>query len=128
MVEPVGDVSGWVQVGGLIGAIFGGLALIVKGSWGEGKTAISQTRAEATEVFIKEQITNRESVREQQQANRDALKALEVLLTRLVMVQEDVARMLREQREDEKFVARTTLMLRQLNEAEQAQLRPRRVE
>ena len=130
MADPAGggDVSAWVQVGGVIGAIIGGAFLVVRGRWGEANPAISQTRAEATEVFVRETQQNRDALlalrellaseKELLVVMKDALLAMRDAVNRIIPIQENIAAMMREQRESEKEMERQSALLRLISERE----------
>ena len=121
-----GDFTGWAQVGTLIGGIIGGVFLLMKGRTGEASTAITQTRAEATEVFVKETQQNRDALlalRELLASEREIMLAMKDAVTRLVLIQEDIARLMHEQRESEKMLAQEARLLEQLQKREHSRER-----
>lgn len=131
MADPAsGDISGWVQVGGVIGAILGGAILVVRGRWGEASPAITQTRQEATEVFVRETLQNREALmalRDLLSSEREILVAIKDAILRLVPIQENIARMMQEQRDSERSLAQEARLLQHLESAERERDKARRL-
>ena len=112
-------VPAWVQaVGALIGtSLVAGAAL-----WGklrDPSPAISQTRLEATETMANESRANREVLRAVLEATQTlvaCVNAMREMMARIVISQEEIVRLMREQHEDNRFAERTERLLSKVRE------------
>lgn len=128
MENPGTDLSGWASVGGIVATIAVGAWSAIRLYAGQEKSAATQTRAEATDIYVR-------AGQESRDISRDALATLQTLLAtssamkemlvRIVIAQEEIVRLMRLQQEDARFAERTHHQLKELFDEEREKERER---